>query len=98
MNKQNNNFIIKTISLFTLLSLWLGVFAGLPVRAEILPNFLPQNFSETNNLQKDYGKTTLLFEENKGQTDKSVKYFARANGYRLFLTNNEAVFTLKDSD
>jgi hypothetical protein len=43
-------------------------------------------------------KFPLLFEENAGQTDKSVKYFARANSYRLFLTNNEAVFTLKDTD
>jgi hypothetical protein len=54
--------------------------------------------SETTNLQKDYGKTSLLFEENRGQTDKEVKYFARANGYQMFLTNDETVFTLKNSD
>jgi len=36
----------------------------------------------------------LFFESNVGQTDGQVRYFARAVGYTLFLTNYEAVFSL----
>src|SRR5271168_3701985 len=36
----------------------------------------------------------LFFEPNVGQTDGQVRYFARAGGYTLFLTNHEAVFSL----
>ncbi len=38
------------------------------------------------------------FEENKGQFDKRVKYFARGtNGYSLFLTGTEAVYVLQEN-
>jgi Fibronectin type III domain/Beta-propeller repeat len=36
----------------------------------------------------------MAFEQNQGQTDGRVKYLARTNGYTLFLTANEAVFSL----
>jgi hypothetical protein len=35
------------------------------------------------------------FELNQGQTDPSVRYLARGNGYTLFLTDREAVMKLK---
>jgi hypothetical protein len=41
-----------------------------------------------------YGALPLQFEANRGQTDASVKFLARGGGYNLFLTPNEAVFTL----
>ena len=34
----------------------------------------------------------LSFEENRGQTDSSVKFVARGDGYALFLTHDSAVF------
>ena len=37
----------------------------------------------------------LAFEPNQGQTDPTVKYLARGSGYTVFLTENEAVFSLK---
>ena len=43
-----------------------------------------------------YGKLPLSFEPNQGQTDARVKFFARASGYTLFVTANEAVFTGRD--
>lgn len=43
-------------------------------------------------LQAAYAALPLAFEPNQGQTDAQVKYMARANGYTLFLTNNDAVF------
>ena len=36
----------------------------------------------------------LAFEANQGQTDPHVKYMARATGYTVFLTANDAVFAL----
>ena len=39
----------------------------------------------------------LAFEANQGQTDPQVKYMARANGYTIFLTANDAVFALHSS-
>jgi len=35
----------------------------------------------------------LAFEQNEGQVDPQVKYFARANGYKLFLTSSDAVLS-----
>ena len=39
----------------------------------------------------------LAFEVNQGQTDPRIKYMARAGGYTLFLTANDAVFALRSS-
>lgn len=44
---------------------------------------------------KDYGKMPLIFEENKGQTDAEAKFISRGGGYTLYLTETEAVFSLK---
>ena len=44
-----------------------------------------------------YGALPLSFEANSGQTDPSVKFLSRGQGYTLFLTNGEAVLTLRKS-
>src|SRR5271154_2343849 len=41
-----------------------------------------------------YGKLPLSFEANRGQTDSSVKFLSHTGAYSLFLTGDEAVFTL----
>jgi hypothetical protein len=41
-----------------------------------------------------YDKLPLIFEENRGQTDRRVKFLSRLPGYELFLTNDEAVLAL----
>jgi hypothetical protein len=45
----------------------------------------------------NYGKLPLSFEPNHGQTDNQVKFIARGAGYTLFLTPNEAVFSLQQN-
>ncbi len=45
-------------------------------------------------VQAAYAALPLAFEQNQGQTDEAVKYLARGNGYTLFLTPKEAVFSL----
>jgi hypothetical protein len=46
-------------------------------------------------IQASYAKLPLAFEKNQGQTDGQVQYMARGNGYTLFLTANDAVFSLR---
>jgi len=41
-----------------------------------------------------YSKLPLSFEINHGQTDAQVKFLARGDGYRLFLTSSEVVLSL----
>jgi hypothetical protein len=42
----------------------------------------------------NFGNMPLSFEPNRGQTDGQVKFLSRNPRYNLFLTSNEAVFTL----
>jgi Bacterial Ig-like domain (group 3)/Beta-propeller repeat len=44
-----------------------------------------------------YGKLPLSFEANRGQSDGRVKFLSRTSGYSLFLTEDEAVVTLRGS-
>lgn len=44
---------------------------------------------------KTYGELPMRFEVNKGQTDAKVKFFARGNGYTVFLTPQEMVLSLR---
>ena len=46
-------------------------------------------------LAVNYGKLPLNFEENQGQADPRVRFLSRGNGYSLFLTDKEAVLTLR---
>jgi hypothetical protein len=46
---------------------------------------------------EDYGKLSLTFEVNRGQTDEQVKFLSRGSGYTLFLTADEAVLALRDN-
>jgi hypothetical protein len=49
---------------------------------------------ERSRIQSSYAALPLAFEQNQGQTDPQVKYMARGNGYTLFLTADDAVFSL----
>ena len=44
-----------------------------------------------------YSHLPLMFEPNQGQTDSRVRFLARGNGYRLYLTAEEAVLALQHS-
>ncbi len=65
-----------------------ALLVALPVFAQQKPN---------PSMVKNYGKLSLSFERNRGQTDKRVKFFSLGGGYSLFLTPKEAVFSLKKS-
>ena len=46
-------------------------------------------------LQAEYGRLPLAFEANHGQVDARVQFLARGRGYVLYLTPEQAVFTLQ---
>jgi len=46
-------------------------------------------------LLEGYGRNSLAFEANQGQTDSSVKLLSRGMGYSLFFTQDEAVVVLR---
>src|SRR6476660_1085922 len=45
-------------------------------------------------VRRVFAKLPLSFEENRGQVDPRVQYFARSAGCTIFLTDNSAVFQL----
>ncbi|WP_420267127.1 hypothetical protein [Candidatus Magnetominusculus dajiuhuensis] len=45
-----------------------------------------------------YGKLPIAFEANEGQTDPTVKYLARGQGYTLFMTPGEFVLSMTTTD
>lgn len=60
----------------------------------LLALFAPAVASSQARSVETYGKLPLSFEANLGQTDPSVKFLARGQGYSLFLTSTEAVLSL----
>jgi hypothetical protein len=44
---------------------------------------------------ENYGRLPLYFIENRGQVDKQVKFYAQRQGYALFFTEKNIVFTLQ---
>jgi hypothetical protein len=49
--------------------------------------------AEHASIDAAYAALPLAFEANQGQVDPQVKYMARGNGYKLFLTDSDAVFS-----
>ena len=52
------------------------------------------NAAKTAAIVESYGRLTLNFEENQGQTDPAVRFLSRSNGRELYFTNAEAVLVL----
>ena len=49
-------------------------------------------------VREHYGNLPLSFEANHGQSDSKVKFLSRGSGYSVFLTSNEAVLVLSQSE
>ena len=45
-------------------------------------------------VQAKFASLPVAFERNDGQTDPEIRYMARGQGYKLYLTSSEAIFTL----
>ena len=55
----------------------------------------PPSSAQKEDLTRAYGVLPLAFEANQGQTAPEVRYLAHGQGYQLFLTNQQAVLTLR---
>jgi hypothetical protein len=61
------------------------------------PNGIVQRDSPAQGkIVQSYGKLPLSFEANQGQTDPHVKFLSHGTDYSLFLTGDEAVFSLRE--
>jgi uncharacterized protein (TIGR03437 family) len=75
----------------------------LPISVQQLSGSKPATLSASHpfdssarlKVSETYGNLPLSFELNRGQLDAKAKFFARGNGYSLFLTSTEAVLTLR---
>ena len=56
-----------------------------------------RNLADHAQVKERYGNLPLSFEANHGQSDSTVKFLSRGNGYSLFLTSSEAVLVLSQS-
>ncbi|MCH7776822.1 MAG: tandem-95 repeat protein [Gemmatimonadetes bacterium] len=73
-----------------------GVIAAGLIAAIAIP--LPTDAATKARVAVDYGKLPLIFEANRGQTDARVKFLSRGRGYSLFLTESEAVLSLRGTE
>jgi hypothetical protein len=62
-----------------------------------LPKSVTPTPEKSQRIAKQLSKLPFAFEQNRGQTHKSVQFFSRSNGTALFLTPTEAVFSLQKS-
>ena len=74
----------------------LGVIAAALIAALAIP--LPTDAATKARVAANYGKLPLIFEANRGQTDARVKFLSRGPGYSLFLTESEAVLSLRGAN
>jgi len=56
---------------------------------------LPSTQQFAGESSKDLSRRALSFEANEGQTESRVKFLSRGDGYTLFLTQEEAVLSLR---
>jgi hypothetical protein len=74
---------------------------GLPILSgQVLPaansgSLNPKSPIQNPKLVESYGRLPLAFEANRGQTDGQVKFLSRGRGYTMFLTQGEAVLSLR---
>jgi len=75
--------------------------AGLPILSrQVRPaansgSLNPRSPIQNRKLVESYGRLPLGFEANQGQTDGQVKFLSRGRGYTMFLTQGEAVLSLR---
>ncbi|HSE18999.1 MAG TPA: SBBP repeat-containing protein, partial [Pyrinomonadaceae bacterium] len=95
------NIAQKTKIIAVVCLLWTLPLAMLPrvtaqplARAAVTPS-TTNTAAVKMTVSEKYGKLPLSFEPNMGQSAKAVKFISRGNGYTVFLTPTEAVFSLR---
>jgi hypothetical protein len=90
---------LTCVSVSILAALLLGFHGGVEAPKKVLAygriSALPAEIQPK--LLASYGKLPLGFEANQGQVRGPVKFLSRGHGYTIFLTDDEAVLTLRKS-
>ena len=90
---------LTCVSVSFLAALLIGFHGGLQAPKNILADrrisAVPAEIQPK--LMASYGKLPLGFEANQGQVSGPVKFLSRGRGYTIFLTDDEAVLTLRKS-
>jgi hypothetical protein len=87
-------YLVAAIFLIAIAGCYLFAIRSLPAKQATAEN----SRQSKQELIENYGKIPLAFEANEGQTNSQAKFISRGSGYSLFLTAEEAVFTLRRSD
>lgn len=89
--------IVPVLAIIAVIMLGLSLAGHGPAHsaASVAPKPATVTPSARGRVQASYAALPLSFEANHGQTDSQVKYMARGDGYILFLTPNDAVFSLQ---
>jgi hypothetical protein len=74
-----------------------AAFVNQPVSGSVFGDLSKPDPEAQGKILDRYSKLPLSFEVNEGQTDAKVKFLSRGPGYTLFLTGDEAVFSLRGS-
>jgi Beta-propeller repeat len=93
--------VSKNIKVFVSLAVLAGLLVSMifPPQTAIQAETVKTNLEEkAQTINAGYGKMPLIFEKNKGQTDRQAKFLARGKSYALYLAPSEAVFSLKTAN
>ena len=78
----------------------IAIMSGVLCTAQTAPfdRNTPQTSTLPRQVQTGYGKLSLAFEANKGQTDPRVQFLSRGSGYSVFLTAGGMVLSLRPTE
>ena len=109
--RQHHLYNLRARVLLALITVWTLLVSGLGLNPAIRvsasskgsppaeqPAGATLGQSSAAQAQETYGKMSLQFEKNVGQTDPQVQFVTRAEGATVFLTNSSAVFVLSEID
>ncbi len=100
--KHYQKIALLSVLILSFLSIYIFFRKYDPVRQSPVENVVSDKISSDNEAKKNlqiagsYGKLPLHFEPNRGQTDESIKFFARGKGYGIFLQDKSATLVLSE--
>ncbi len=104
ISEVQSKSVIASTTTIVCLTILAAVFTSLFIPVKYGPQRVLADQHEPADAKRASGGETkiiggtggLFFEANQGQFDKRVKFSARASGYKLFLTSNEAVYVIHE--
>ena len=97
MKSRTTFFVIITLAIVALIPGFLSFQRELSVKPALSKSTESSSIApDKQEILQAYGKLPLVFEPNMGQTDDSVQFVSRGQGFGLFLTQSGATLLLKN--